>query len=47
LPTEVVEEAIHTAPKVISLRPHRQPVFRLGDDRCASASVTALFYQTR
>ena len=47
LPTEVVEEAIHTAPKVIEVYDRiGNPVFRLGDDQLRfGIGVTALFYQ--
>ena len=47
LPTEVVEEAIHTAPKVIEVYDRiGNPVFRLGDDELRfGIGVTALFYQ--
>jgi len=47
LPPEVVEEAIHAAPKVIPVYDRfGNPVFRLGDDQLRfGIGVTALFYQ--
>ena len=47
LPSEVIEDAIRTAPKVIPVYDRLgNPIFRLGDDRLRfGIGVTALFYQ--